>query len=110
MRSLNRVLPRFVPAGVVFLVAGATSTSALAQDPGIAAERFQPAPGPGNLVTVETARVPADFSYSFGLVLDYARQPLRLRHCLPGPCSDPSATIEHLDVVATWPRRASSRR
>ena len=76
-----------------------SATPALAQDPGVAAERFQAAIGPGNLVTVETARVPADFSYSLGLVLDYARQPLRLRHCLPGSCSAPGATIDHLDVV-----------
>jgi outer membrane protein OmpA-like peptidoglycan-associated protein len=65
----------------------------------VAAERFQPAPGPGNLVTVETARVPGEFSYSFGLVMDYARQPLRLRHCLPGPCADPGARIDRVNVV-----------
>lgn len=65
----------------------------------IAAERFQPAAGPGNLVTVETARVPQEFSYSFGLVIDYARQPLRLRHCLPGPCASPGAMIDRINVV-----------
>ena len=47
------------------------ATPAFAQDPGVAAERFQPAPGPGNLVTVETARVPADFAYSFGLGVSF---------------------------------------
>jgi outer membrane protein OmpA-like peptidoglycan-associated protein len=66
----------------------------------LAAERFQPAPGPGNLITVETARVPATFAYSFGLVVDYARDPLRLRHCLPGPCASPGATVDHLNVVS----------
>jgi outer membrane protein OmpA-like peptidoglycan-associated protein len=66
----------------------------------VAAERFAPAPGPGNLITVETARVPADFAYSFGLVLDYARQPLRLRHCTPGACSAAGAEIDHLNVVS----------
>jgi outer membrane protein OmpA-like peptidoglycan-associated protein len=65
----------------------------------VAAERFQPAPGPSNFVTVETARVPLEFAYSFGLVVDYARQPLRLRHCLPGPCNAAGAMITHLDVV-----------
>jgi outer membrane protein OmpA-like peptidoglycan-associated protein len=65
----------------------------------VAAERFLPAPGPGNFVIVEAARVPADFAYSFGLVLDYARQPLRLRHCLPGSCDAPGAQVDHLDVV-----------
>lgn len=82
------------------LVAGQAQAQAQGARVGdVAAERFQPAPGPGNLVTVETARVPAEFSYSFGLVVDYARQPLRLRHCLPGPCDEPGARIDRLNVV-----------
>ncbi len=95
---MRHTVVRRLLAGAAFLAA----TNAAAQETrvgDVAAERFQPAPGPGNLITVETARVPADFSYSFALVLDYARQPLRLRHCLPGPCSDPGAQIDHVNVV-----------
>jgi OOP family OmpA-OmpF porin len=65
----------------------------------VSAERFQPAPGPRNFLTVETARVSGDMAWSLALVADYARDPFRLRHCLPGPCADPGAQIERLEVV-----------
>ncbi len=73
-----------------------TARGAAAQ---VSAERFQPAPGPRNFLTVETARTAGDMSYSLGLMASYAYDPFRLLHCLPGPCSAAGATVEHLDVL-----------
>jgi len=101
-RSGPRVGACRLVASAVTVAATLTGGAARAQDArvgDVAAERFQPALGPGNLLTVDGARVPAELAYSFGLVLDYARDPLRLRHCLPGPCSDPGAQVGHLQVV-----------
>ena len=102
-RPRHPVVSAVIAVAFVSLASFAAGRSASAQDArtgDIAAERFQPAPGPGNLITVETARVPASFAYSFGVVVDYARDPLRLRHCLPGPCTAPGARVDHLNVVS----------
>ncbi len=66
---------------------------------GVSAERLQPAPGPRNFVTVETARVAGDMAFSFGLVASYAYDPFRLQHCLPSSCSAAGAQVDRLDVV-----------
>jgi OmpA-OmpF porin, OOP family len=92
------------PFAATFAALLGVSSAASAQDArtgDIAAERFLPAPGPGNLIAVEAARVPSTFSYSFGLVVDYANDPFRLRHCLPASCSAPGATVDHLNVVSS---------
>ena len=65
----------------------------------VSAQRFQPAPGPRNFLSVETARVDGDMSFSFAVLADYAHAPFRLRHCLPGACSEPGARIERINVV-----------
>ena len=96
-RPERRPLVAAMAAGLLYAGAAAAQD---ARSGDIAAERFLPAPGPGNLITIETARVPASFAYSFGLVIDYARDPFRLRHCLPGPCTAPGATVDHLNVVS----------
>jgi OOP family OmpA-OmpF porin len=77
----------------------ALSGDANAQGGAVSAERFQPAPGPRNFLTVETARVDGDMSYSFGVLADYANDPFRLRHCLPGPCSTAGSSVSDLDVI-----------
>ena len=65
----------------------------------VSAERFQPAPGPRNFLSVETARTTGDMSYSLGLSTSYAYEPFRLLHCLPGPCDAAGAMVDHLHVL-----------
>lgn len=80
----------------------AAAAPALADDARVgevSVQRFQPAPGPSNFLTVERARVPDTTAYSAAVVLDYARDPFRLRHCLPASCSDPGAAVDHLHVI-----------
>jgi outer membrane protein OmpA-like peptidoglycan-associated protein len=64
----------------------------------ISAERFQPAPGPGSFVTVETARISGDMAFSFGMVASYAYDPFRLLRCVPSACST-AARVDRLDVI-----------
>ena len=70
-----------------------------ARDGEVSAQRFQPAIGPGNFVTVERARVSDSFTSSGAIIVDYARDPFRLRHCLPTSCSAPGATLERVHVI-----------
>jgi OmpA-OmpF porin, OOP family len=65
----------------------------------VSADRFEPAPGPRNFLTVETARTAGDMAFSFGLLASYANEPFRLEHCLPGACSAAGAKVDHIDVV-----------
>lgn len=65
----------------------------------ISAQRFLPAPGPRNLLTVSTLRTDGELSPSVGALINYARQPLRLRHCEPQACDQPGSTLRKIDVV-----------
>jgi hypothetical protein len=40
-----------------------------------------------------------EMSSSVGLFFNYARDPLRLRHCAPGACSEPGSTLTKVGVV-----------
>ncbi len=96
--SLQHRLPLrslFAPCVALLALLG-MEQSARAQ---VSVERFQPAPGPRNFPTVETARVSGDMAFSLGLFADYANAPLRLRHCLPGPCADAGAKVNPVDVL-----------
>jgi outer membrane protein OmpA-like peptidoglycan-associated protein len=95
--ALSRaLLHRRLLAGGAALALIGVSPAARAQ---VSVQRFQPAPGPRNFPTVETARVAGDMAFSVGLFADYARTPFRLRHCLPGPCANDGATVDRVDVV-----------
>jgi outer membrane protein OmpA-like peptidoglycan-associated protein len=92
---------RWFACGWVLAVA-ATAATAQAQDARVgemSAQRFQPAPGPDNFITVERARVPDSTAVSAAVVFDYSRDPFRLRHCTPTSCSDPGATIDRVNVI-----------
>jgi hypothetical protein len=87
---------------LAFLALVGSAGSAWAQGTpvgGVSAERLQPAPGPRNFVTTETARVAGDMAFSFGLVASYAYDPFRLEHCLPSSCSAAGAQIDRLAVI-----------
>ncbi len=84
-------------AVLLSLLAG--TRGAHAQAGSLSAERFEPAPGPRNVLTVETARVDGDMALSFGVLTDYANDPLRIQHCLPGACTAPGAMVSSVDVV-----------
>jgi outer membrane protein OmpA-like peptidoglycan-associated protein len=56
-------------------------------------QRFQPAPGPRNFITVEGARTDGAMAWSGGLFVNYSDSPFRLRSCKSiDDCSSPNAT------------------
>jgi OmpA-OmpF porin, OOP family len=76
VKRSTRALPTF--AFVFVLLAGPARASAQAQAPQdstIDSQLFQPAIGPHNFLTVESAEVPEHKQLSFGLALNYQRHP-----------------------------------
>src|ERR1700722_16269687 len=97
-RDRRAALARAIAPGAALLGLLAAPRAAHAQAE-VSAERFQPAPGPRNFLTVETARVAGDMAFSFAVLTSYANDPFRLRHCLPASCAAPGARIDSVDVV-----------
>ena len=82
---------------------GQRSASAQVQtaaDGEFAIQRFAPAPGPRNFVTVEGARTSGKMAFSLGLFGNYAHNPLSITRCQsPGDCSSPDAIRKEDRVV-----------
>ncbi len=77
--------------GVLLASAPARADEVVATE--FSAQKFAPAPGPRNFVTVEGARTDGRGSYSLGLFFNYAADPLVLRTCQNATsCSDPERT------------------
>ncbi len=64
------------------LLASGSARAAGPQQGEFAVERFTPAPGATNYLTVEQVRMDGGWGWSAGLVFDYARDPFVLRSCL----------------------------
>ncbi len=63
-----------------------------------AIQRFQPAPGPRNFLTVEGARTDGKMAFSLGLFANYSADPFVVRSCRTSTdCADPNA-LQHDDV------------
>ena len=71
------------------------ASSALAQQDGeFSVQRFEPAPGPDNFITVEGARVRGNMAWSVGLFANYAHKPFVVRSCESETnCDDPNALL-----------------
>ena len=79
----------------------ANAQAATATDGELSIQRFAPAPGPRNFVTVEGARTSGSMAFSLGLFGNYAHNPLVITRCnSSGDCSSPDATrVEERVVV-----------
>src|SRR5690606_12989354 len=70
-------------------------------------QRFEPAPGSKNYLSVETARMESAVGWSAGVMFDYANRPFVVRSCLSAEdCSAPNA-VNAQDVAVvrdmfTW--------
>jgi len=94
-------------SGGLLLAAGSASAQAPQQQGEFSVERFEPAMGPHNYLSVESGRTQGDLAWSAGLVFDYANQPFVMRSCLsPTSCDAPDAVeADNIHVVAhliTW--------
>jgi len=71
------------------------ASPALAQQDGeFSVQRFEPAPGPDNFVTVEGARVRGKMAWSAGLFANYAHKPFVVQSCESETnCDDPNALL-----------------
>jgi hypothetical protein len=69
-------------------------------------QRFEPAPGSRNYLSVEGARMAAAVGWSAGVMFDYANKPFVVRSCVSSEdCSAPNAATEDVAVVSdmfTW--------
>jgi OmpA-OmpF porin, OOP family len=64
-----------------------------ASDGEFTVQRFQPAPGPRNLVTVEGARTDGKMAFSVATFANYASDPFVVRSCISQTdCANPNAT------------------
>ena len=63
------------------------------QDGQFSVQRFEPAPGSKNYLSVEGVRVDGDWGWTAGLMFDYARNPFVVKSCISETdCADPNAT------------------
>ncbi len=82
------------------------------QDGEFTVQRFDPAPGPHNYLSVESARTRGELAWSAGMMFDYARDVFVLRSCVSSTnCDDPNA-VQQDDVhvvqdMFTWNALAS---
>lgn len=64
-------------------------------------QRFEPAPGPRNYLSVEGARIDGQWAFSAGLMFNYARSPFVVRSCRSATnCDDPNIQVpEDVQVI-----------
>ncbi len=90
------LLPLLVGASL-----GIAQGAASGQTQEFSVQRFEPAPGPGNFLGVETLRMDGEWHWSAGLFMNYSQDPFVVNSCVsPTTCSDPAATNKtQVDVV-----------
>ena len=111
---MNRFRPVSMLASLGAILLAASSASADDAKSGeFSVQKFAPAPGPRNFITVETVRSDGHKSWSAGLFVNYAANPLTLRSCkTQSDCASPNAvntgdvhvvkTIVTGDVLASF--------
>jgi len=78
----------------------ASAQAQTAADGEFTIQRFAPAPGPRNFITVEGARTNGSMAFSLGLFGNYAHNPLSITRCTsPTDCSSPDAVRKEDRVV-----------
>jgi outer membrane protein OmpA-like peptidoglycan-associated protein len=95
MRTIRALcLPLLSAAGLSLLPAIAhAQTSSAAQKGEFTVQRFEPAPGTNNFLTVEGVRMDGRWGFSAGVLFDYAKDPFVVQSCASGTdCSAPNAT------------------
>lgn len=91
-----------VVSGLVLLGSVSFAGVVHAQQEGeFSVQRFEPAPGPDNYLSVQGARTQGNLAWSVGLFANYAHRPLVLRSCLSeSNCDDPNTILsEDIAVV-----------
>ena len=112
MRTLRALyLLSMVSAGVQLVPGVANAQESDPQEGEFSVQRFEPAPGSKNYLSVEGARMEAAIGWSVGVMFDYAREPLVVQSCIAEEdCSEPNAATQDVAVISdmfTWNLLAS---
>ncbi|WP_437274859.1 OmpA family protein [Sorangium sp. So ce375] len=112
MRTLQALCLLSIVGPLVGLVSSVARAQPAAVDGEFSAQRFEPAPGSTNYLSVEGARMEASLGVTAGLLFDYAREPLVVDTCVSETdCSAPSAlnkrSVPVISDMLTWNLLAS---
>ena len=101
MRLRTLVLSSVLGVGLTLSAGNVLAQDGNAQDGEFSVQRFEPAPGPDNFVTVEGARVQGKMAWSAGLFANYAYKPFSVRSCVSETnCDDKNALLsDDINVV-----------
>jgi OOP family OmpA-OmpF porin len=99
MRSRTFILSAVIAVSGLLAAHGAFAQDSDAQKGEFSVQRFEPAPGPRNFVTVEGARVRGKMAWSAGLFANYAYQPFVVRSCVSKTNCDQKNAINQNDVA-----------
>ncbi|AKT39053.1 OmpA family protein [Chondromyces crocatus] len=106
MKTLRALSLLSVGFAAVHLGAGVAFAQQSAAEGEFSVQRFEPAPGSKNYLSVEGARMEAAFGWSAGVMFDYASRPFVVRSCVSQEdCSRPNPVTEDVPVVSdmfTW--------
>ncbi|MEO7329144.1 MAG: OmpA family protein, partial [Minicystis sp.] len=97
MRTIRALcLPLLSAAGLSLLPTNAhaqAATTSAAQSGEFTVQRFEPAPGTNNFLSVEGVRMDGRWGFSAGVLFDYARNPFSVQSCATKTdCASPNAT------------------
>ncbi|WP_080682373.1 OmpA family protein [Sorangium cellulosum] len=112
MRTLRALCLLSIVGAGVGLASGAARAQEAVREGEFSVQRFEPAPGSRNYLSVEGARMEASLGITAGLMFDYAREPFVLESCVSTTdCSSPDARDHReLPVISdmlTWNLLAS---
>ncbi len=89
---MNRLRPVSMLASLGVLLLSTPASADDAKSGEFSVQKFAPAPGPRNFITVEALRSDGHKSWSLGAFVNYAANPLTLRSCrTASDCSSPNA-------------------
>ncbi|MGK3992515.1 OmpA family protein [Sorangium sp. So ce1024] len=112
MRRLRALCLLSIVGAGVGLVADVARAQEAVLEGEFSAQRFEPAPGSKNFLSVEGARMEASLGVTAGLLFDYARDPFVVERCVSATdCSAPDALnrreVPVISDMLTWNLLAS---
>lgn len=101
MRTLRALCLLSVASAGVLLVPDVSHAQETAQEGEFSVQRFEPAPGSRNFLSVEGARMEAAVGWSAGVMFDYANKPFVVRSCISQTdCGTPNARLQDVAVIS----------
>jgi len=101
LRALCLLSVASAGAQLVPNIAHAQTQEPTAQEGEFSVQRFEPAPGSRNYLSVEGARMEAAVGFSAGVMFDYAKNPFVVRSCATQEdCSQPNPQLQDVAVIS----------